>query len=153
MLTQPSQAAAQPHQSISLNPSFIPFSTFCNLLSRTRFPPNPYSLSRIPIPPPGLSFSFTSIVNLFLVDLRPPTVDHQPLSRRFGEFRRRPWTDLYQLLKASLNESDAFAFFKADEPGDYITYPAFCEGLRLAARMQSVKWCCELKWKDRLIML
>ncbi|KAG8663671.1 uncharacterized calcium-binding protein At1g02270 isoform X2 [Manihot esculenta] len=37
----------------------------------------------------------------------------------------------YQLLKASLNESDAFAFFKADEPGDYITYPAFCEGLRL----------------------
>ncbi|XP_050238697.1 uncharacterized calcium-binding protein At1g02270-like [Mercurialis annua] len=35
-----------------------------------------------------------------------------------------------QLLKASLTENDAFAFFKADEPGDFITYSAFCEGLR-----------------------
>ncbi|EEF47104.1 uncharacterized calcium-binding protein At1g02270 [Ricinus communis] len=35
-----------------------------------------------------------------------------------------------QLLKASLTENDAFAFLKADEPGDFITYSAFCEGLR-----------------------
>ncbi|OAY48786.1 uncharacterized calcium-binding protein At1g02270 [Manihot esculenta] len=35
-----------------------------------------------------------------------------------------------QLLRASLNENDAFAIFKADEPGDCITYSTFCEGLR-----------------------
>lgn len=35
-----------------------------------------------------------------------------------------------QLLKASLSENDAFAFLKADEPDDFITYSAFCEGLR-----------------------
>ncbi|WCJ22542.1 Calcium-binding endonuclease/exonuclease/phosphatase family [Euphorbia peplus] len=34
------------------------------------------------------------------------------------------------LLKASLSEKDAFAFLKADEPGNFITYSAFCEGLR-----------------------
>ncbi|CAN1157002.1 Uncharacterized calcium-binding protein At1g02270 [Linum perenne] len=36
----------------------------------------------------------------------------------------------YQLQKASLKESDAFAFLKADNPGDFITYSSFCEGLR-----------------------
>ncbi|CAI0470193.1 unnamed protein product [Linum tenue] len=35
-----------------------------------------------------------------------------------------------QLQKGSLNDSDAFAFLKADNPGDFITYSSFCEGLR-----------------------
>ncbi|KDP28387.1 hypothetical protein JCGZ_14158 [Jatropha curcas] len=36
----------------------------------------------------------------------------------------------YHLLRASLSENDAFAFLKADEPDGFITYSAFCEGLR-----------------------
>ncbi|CAL8128232.1 unnamed protein product [Prunus armeniaca] len=36
----------------------------------------------------------------------------------------------YLLRKASLTEDDAFAFLKADNPGDYITYSGFCEALR-----------------------
>lgn len=34
------------------------------------------------------------------------------------------------LRRASLTESDAFAFLKADSDGDYITYSGFCEVLR-----------------------
>ncbi|KAL6127315.1 hypothetical protein ACLB2K_075356 [Fragaria x ananassa] len=41
----------------------------------------------------------------------------------FGMFK-------YLLRRASLTESDAFAFLKADNPGDYITYSGFCEALR-----------------------
>ncbi|CAB4302126.1 unnamed protein product [Prunus armeniaca] len=41
----------------------------------------------------------------------------------FGMFK-------YLLRKASLTEDDAFAFLKADNPGDYITYSGFCEALR-----------------------
>ncbi|XP_061970075.1 uncharacterized calcium-binding protein At1g02270-like [Populus nigra] len=35
-----------------------------------------------------------------------------------------------QLQKASLVENDAFAFLKADNHGNFITYSAFCEALR-----------------------
>ncbi|KAG6786948.1 hypothetical protein POTOM_008569 [Populus tomentosa] len=35
-----------------------------------------------------------------------------------------------QLQKASLVENDAFAFLKADNNGNFITYSAFCEALR-----------------------
>ncbi|XP_058085433.1 uncharacterized calcium-binding protein At1g02270 [Magnolia sinica] len=35
----------------------------------------------------------------------------------------------YQLRQASLAEKDAFAFLKADSPGDYITYSGFCQAL------------------------
>ncbi|MBA0750206.1 hypothetical protein Gogos_001626 [Gossypium gossypioides] len=41
----------------------------------------------------------------------------------FGMFKN-------QLRKASLTEDDAFAFLKADNDGDYITYSGFCEALR-----------------------
>ncbi|GAB2249651.1 hypothetical protein Droror1_Dr00013010 [Drosera rotundifolia] len=41
----------------------------------------------------------------------------------FGMFK-------YLLRKASLTESDAFAFLKADSDDDYITYSGFCEALR-----------------------
>ncbi|KAA0061375.1 putative calcium-binding protein [Cucumis melo var. makuwa] len=41
----------------------------------------------------------------------------------FGMFK-------YLLRRASLTEDDAFAFLKADNDGDYITYSGFCEGLR-----------------------
>ncbi|XWS50248.1 hypothetical protein CRYUN_Cryun12cG0072100 [Craigia yunnanensis] len=41
----------------------------------------------------------------------------------FGMFKN-------QLRKASLTEDDAFAFLKADNDGDYITYLGFCEALR-----------------------
>uniref|UniRef100_A0A2N9J8L4 EF-hand domain-containing protein n=1 Tax=Fagus sylvatica TaxID=28930 RepID=A0A2N9J8L4_FAGSY len=37
----------------------------------------------------------------------------------------------YLLRKASLAEDDAFAFLKGDNLGDFITYSAFCEALRL----------------------
>ncbi|XP_011025321.1 PREDICTED: uncharacterized calcium-binding protein At1g02270-like isoform X3 [Populus euphratica] len=46
------------------------------------------------------------------------------------------YTDSYadahrcQLQKASLVENDAFAFLKADDRGNFITYSAFCEALR-----------------------
>lgn len=33
------------------------------------------------------------------------------------------------LRRASLTETDAFAFLKADNDGDYITYSGFCEAL------------------------
>ncbi|XVE77366.1 hypothetical protein DITRI_Ditri13aG0056500 [Diplodiscus trichospermus] len=36
----------------------------------------------------------------------------------------------YQLQKVSLAENDAFAFLRADNNGNYITYSAFCEALR-----------------------
>ncbi|GLT79855.1 hypothetical protein SLA2020_513270 [Shorea laevis] len=36
----------------------------------------------------------------------------------------------YQLQKALLAENDAFAFLKADNHDDFITYSAFCEALR-----------------------
>ncbi|XP_010251179.1 PREDICTED: uncharacterized calcium-binding protein At1g02270 isoform X2 [Nelumbo nucifera] len=36
----------------------------------------------------------------------------------------------YQLCKASLTENDAFAFLKADNKGDYITYPGFYDTLQ-----------------------
>ncbi|XVF10209.1 hypothetical protein REPUB_Repub07fG0162900 [Reevesia pubescens] len=41
----------------------------------------------------------------------------------FGMFKN-------QLRKASMTEDDAFAFLKADNDGDYITYLGFCEALR-----------------------
>ncbi|XP_023553500.1 uncharacterized calcium-binding protein At1g02270 isoform X2 [Cucurbita pepo subsp. pepo] len=41
----------------------------------------------------------------------------------FGMFK-------YLLRRASLTEDDAFAFLKADNDGDYITYSGFCEALR-----------------------
>ncbi|KAK1321714.1 putative calcium-binding protein [Acorus calamus] len=36
---------------------------------------------------------------------------------------------VYMLRQASLSENDAFAFLKADNPGDYITYTSFCQAL------------------------
>uniref|UniRef100_A0A2P2QWI8 EF-hand domain-containing protein n=1 Tax=Rhizophora mucronata TaxID=61149 RepID=A0A2P2QWI8_RHIMU len=36
----------------------------------------------------------------------------------------------YLLQKASLTEDNAFAFLKADNNGDCITYSGFCEALR-----------------------
>ncbi|KAI3704819.1 hypothetical protein L1987_75048 [Smallanthus sonchifolius] len=36
----------------------------------------------------------------------------------------------YHVRRASLTEEDAFAFLKADNDGDYITYSSFCEALR-----------------------
>ncbi|XP_042047092.1 uncharacterized calcium-binding protein At1g02270-like [Salvia splendens] len=36
----------------------------------------------------------------------------------------------YQLRRASLTEEDAFAFLKADNDGDFISYAGFCEALR-----------------------
>lgn len=36
----------------------------------------------------------------------------------------------YHVRRASLTEADAFAFLKADNDGDYITYSGFCEALR-----------------------
>ncbi|XP_041012727.1 uncharacterized calcium-binding protein At1g02270 isoform X2 [Juglans microcarpa x Juglans regia] len=42
----------------------------------------------------------------------------------FGMFK-------YLLRRASLTENDAFAFLKADNHGDYITFSGFCEALRL----------------------
>lgn len=36
----------------------------------------------------------------------------------------------YQLQKASLAENDAFAFLRAENNGNYITYSAFCDALR-----------------------
>jgi len=36
----------------------------------------------------------------------------------------------FQLEKALFVENDAFAFFKADSNGNFITYSAFCEALR-----------------------
>lgn len=36
----------------------------------------------------------------------------------------------YQLRRASLTASDAFAILKADSDGDYITYSGFCDALR-----------------------
>ncbi|GAB4858632.1 hypothetical protein Ancab_010105 [Ancistrocladus abbreviatus] len=41
----------------------------------------------------------------------------------FGMFK-------YLLQRASLTETDAFAFLKADSEGNYITYSGFCEALR-----------------------
>ncbi|KAG6655311.1 uncharacterized calcium-binding protein At1g02270 isoform X2 [Carya illinoinensis] len=41
----------------------------------------------------------------------------------FGMFK-------YLLRRASLTENDAFAFLKADNHGDYITFSGFCEALR-----------------------
>ncbi|CAK9158265.1 unnamed protein product [Ilex paraguariensis] len=41
----------------------------------------------------------------------------------FGMFK-------HQLRQASMTENDAFAFLKADNHGDYITYSGFCEALR-----------------------
>lgn len=35
----------------------------------------------------------------------------------------------YHLGKASLSEDNAFAFLKADSPGDYITFSGFCQAL------------------------
>ncbi|KAH9724473.1 EF-hand domain-containing protein [Citrus sinensis] len=40
------------------------------------------------------------------------------------------------LRRASLTETDAFAFLKADNDGDYITYSGFCEALEQASQ------CC-----------
>lgn len=42
-----------------------------------------------------------------------------------------------QLRKASLTEDDAFAFLKADNDGDYITYSGFCEALRQVLELPS----------------
>ncbi|KAH7543702.1 hypothetical protein JRO89_XS15G0002900 [Xanthoceras sorbifolium] len=42
----------------------------------------------------------------------------------------------YLLRRASLTESDTFAFLRADNNGDYITYSGFCEALQQASQ------CC-----------
>ncbi|XP_073122587.1 uncharacterized calcium-binding protein At1g02270-like [Henckelia pumila] len=55
---------------------------------------------------------------------------------RYRKLLKTSWSEAvlgmfkYQLSRASLNEDDAFAFLKADSPGDYITYSGFCEALR-----------------------
>ncbi|XP_070677112.1 uncharacterized calcium-binding protein At1g02270 isoform X2 [Malus domestica] len=55
---------------------------------------------------------------------------------RYRKLLKTSWTEAvfgmfkYQLRRASLTEADAFAFLKADNPGDYITYSGFCEALR-----------------------
>lgn len=41
-----------------------------------------------------------------------------------------------ELQKASLPENDAFAFLKADNNGDVITYSAFCEALHQVFKYQ-----------------
>ncbi|KAG6382478.1 hypothetical protein SASPL_157853 [Salvia splendens] len=45
----------------------------------------------------------------------------------------------YQLKRASLTEEDAFAFLKADNDSDCITYAGFCEAL-LQQRIWSASW-------------
>ncbi|KAM1070439.1 hypothetical protein ACFX13_002280 [Malus domestica] len=55
---------------------------------------------------------------------------------RYRKLLKTSWTEAvfgmfkYQLRRALLTEADAFAFLKADNPGDYITYSGFCEALR-----------------------
>ncbi|XP_075503008.1 putative calcium-binding protein At1g02270 [Primulina tabacum] len=55
---------------------------------------------------------------------------------RYRKLFKTSWSEAvlamfkYQLSRVSLNEDDAFAFLKADSPGDYITYSGFCEALR-----------------------
>ncbi|OVA19934.1 Endonuclease/exonuclease/phosphatase [Macleaya cordata] len=57
-----------------------------------------------------------------------PTMYRKPLKTSWGE---AVFSIIkYQLREASLNENDAFAFLKADSPGDYVTYSGFCEALR-----------------------
>jgi hypothetical protein len=50
------------------------------------------------------------------------------LSCILSDVRTSNFQDL--LRRASLTENDAFAFLKADNHGDYITYSGFCEALR-----------------------
>lgn len=55
---------------------------------------------------------------------------------RYRKLLKTSWSEAvfgmfkYLLRKASLTEYDAFAFLKADNDGDYITYSGFCEALR-----------------------
>lgn len=55
---------------------------------------------------------------------------------RYRKLLKTSWSEAvfgmfkYLLRKASLTESDAFAFLKADNHADYITYSAFCDALR-----------------------
>lgn len=55
---------------------------------------------------------------------------------RYRKLLKTSWSEAvfgmfkYLLRKASLTENDAFAFLKADNHGDYITYSGFCEALR-----------------------
>ncbi|XVE58242.1 hypothetical protein DITRI_Ditri04bG0154400 [Diplodiscus trichospermus] len=55
---------------------------------------------------------------------------------RYRKLLKTSWSEAVfgmfksQLRKASLTEEDAFAFLKADNGGDYITYSGFCEALR-----------------------
>ncbi|KAF5731319.1 hypothetical protein HS088_TW19G00927 [Tripterygium wilfordii] len=57
---------------------------------------------------------------------------------RYRKLLKASWTEAvfgmfkfqYLLRRASLTEYDAFAFLKADNDSDYITYSGFCEALR-----------------------
>ncbi|KAB1205245.1 hypothetical protein CJ030_MR7G012119 [Morella rubra] len=55
---------------------------------------------------------------------------------RYRKLLKASWSEAvfdmfkYLLRRASLTEVDAFAFLKADNHGDYITYSCFCEALR-----------------------
>ncbi|KAL8210918.1 hypothetical protein R6Q57_005355 [Mikania cordata] len=55
---------------------------------------------------------------------------------KYRKVLKTSWSDAvfglfkYQVRRASLTEEDAFAFLKADNDGDYITYSGFCEALR-----------------------
>lgn len=55
---------------------------------------------------------------------------------KYRKVLKTSWSDAvfglfkYHVRRASLTEADAFAFLKADNDGDYITYSGFCEALR-----------------------
>ncbi|XP_071725238.1 uncharacterized calcium-binding protein At1g02270-like [Rutidosis leptorrhynchoides] len=55
---------------------------------------------------------------------------------RYRKLLKTSWSEAvfgmfkYLLRRASLREEDAFAFLKADNDGDYVTYNDFCEALR-----------------------
>ncbi|KAJ4727987.1 Calcium-binding endonuclease/exonuclease/phosphatase family [Melia azedarach] len=69
-----------------------------------------------------------NICGVDFIWLRNPNESRKPLKTSWAEA-------LFSLIKchlqkASLGENDAFAFFKADNNGDAITYSAFCKALR-----------------------
>ncbi|XP_024987589.1 uncharacterized calcium-binding protein At1g02270-like isoform X1 [Cynara cardunculus var. scolymus] len=55
---------------------------------------------------------------------------------KYRKVLKTSWSDAvfglfkYHVRRASLIEEDAYAFLKADNDGDYITYSGFCEALR-----------------------
>ncbi|CAN0889197.1 Uncharacterized calcium-binding protein At1g02270 [Linum grandiflorum] len=69
-----------------------------------------------------------NICGVDFIWLRNPNEPRKPLKTSWAEAAFG--IIKYQLQKAALKESDAFAFLKADNPGDFITYSTLCEGLR-----------------------